>query len=231
METQLDKSDLPVIRLRSSGYFVAPFLLTLTAWFALGPRLSEVPSAPTPVFEEAALENGPRRQYVASEPPTVQLNEFERTCMECHKTFSNPDPRVTKLDQHRHIKLRHGINTHCYDCHDFEDRNRLALKDGQKVPFTRVVEVCAQCHGPVYRGWKEGLHGKRLGYWDESLGTREPIPCVGCHDPHWPSRPAMQGMKPLPGPHTLRMGEPAAHHTNGSDPLLRAIHGSGERHE
>ncbi|MCA8978012.1 MAG: hypothetical protein KDC98_25020 [Planctomycetes bacterium] len=215
-------------------YFVGVVLFALAAWFLFGSDLASIPDAATPKFNKARIVPGPLRQVIlTTDPPLLHINEFDRTCMECHRTFKNPDPRIVKLEQHSHVELQHGINTHCYHCHDFEDRNMLVLRNADTVPYTRVADLCAQCHTRIHADWLNGIHGKRLGYWDDGLGEQKPIVCTGCHDPHWPSRPAMQGMKPLAGPNTLRMGEHSPHSEHPgdaehieADPLQRAVHSS-----
>jgi Cytochrome c554 and c-prime len=231
LNSSTNEPDTQLISFGTGGVFIAPVFLLLAAWFLFGAERTEKPSATTPKFNKATLGTGPARRYVATDPPVVHIHEFDRTCNECHKTFYNPDPRVTKLEQHRHIKLQHGINTHCYDCHHRLDRNSLRLKDGDKLSFAKLVSLCAQCHTAIYRDWQSGLHGKRLGHWDPTKGERKALLCVGCHDPHWPSRPAMSGVRPLPGPNTLRMGKPSDDHsTESPDPLQRAVHKTNGTH-
>ncbi|MFO1077626.1 MAG: hypothetical protein U1E73_07855 [Planctomycetota bacterium] len=220
---------------RRFSFFVAPTFFGLAAWFLFGPDCAAIPAAATPALAPDSIVPGPLRQVVLkTDPPTLHLNGFDRTCMDCHRTFTNPDPRIVHLQQHWQIQLRHGINTHCYHCHDRDDRNLLTARDGEKIPFPRVDELCAQCHPGIHGDWLLGVHGKRLGYWDPKRGGQDRIVCTGCHDPHWPSRPAMAGTQPLSGPHTLRMGTPAAADANdggaAEDPLQRAILGTERGH-
>lgn len=220
---------------RRFSFFVAPTFLALAAWFVFGPELTSVPAAATPAFDRATLTVASLRKIGQdTDPPTIHLHGFDRTCMDCHRTFSNPDPRVIRLAQHSHIQLQHGINTHCYHCHDPQDRNLLRGRDNETLPFTQVDQLCSQCHGTIHREWLDGMHGKRLGHWDGARGPQTRIVCTGCHDPHWPSRPAMSGTAPLSGPHTLRMGAatPMDEHPDpaGEDPLLRALNGTRAGH-
>lgn len=66
--------------------------------------------------------------------------------------------------------------------------------------------VCAKCHGPVYRDWQNGSHGRINGYWDRSRGPQTRRRCIECHDPH---APPFAPLAPAPGPSTLRMGAPS----------------------
>ena len=60
--------------------------------------------------------------------------------------------------------------------------------------------LCGSCHGPTYRDWEAGVHGRTGGYWDRSLGPINRQICVDCHNPHHPKIPPR---KPAPGPHPL----------------------------
>jgi hypothetical protein len=114
----------------------------------------------------------------------IDCHTKEQVATEC-KTCHEEDPPP-----------RHGIVLHhaedqrgCLDCHDEENRDVLHLVNGTKVPFTESYRLCGQCHGPKFRDWKAGLHGKRTGRWD---GRRDYYLCVHCHrNPHAPRFPAM----------------------------------------
>ena len=60
-----------------------------------------------------------------------------------------------------------------------------------------VTLLCAKCHGPKYRDWKAGVHGRQNGYWDATKGPKEKLRCIQCHDPH---KPAFPPIKPLAPP-------------------------------
>ena len=218
-----------------AAFFVVPVFFGLAAWLFFGPDFVKIPTAATPKINPSRLVPGPLREVIlTTNPPKIHINGFDRSCMDCHRTFFNVDPRVTKLEQHKHVKLHHGINTHCYNCHDAKDRNLLVRRDGTKIPFTAVPELCSQCHVRIYGDWQQGLHGKRLGYWAQTMGPQKAIVCTGCHDPHWPSRPAMLGMRPLPAPNTLRMGHEGEEGKDlqhaERDPLQRATRNEKRRH-
>lgn len=118
-------------------------------------------------------------------------------CTNCHdnKTLKpNPKRRVL-TEMHTDIVLNHGPKTRwCLDCHDLNDRDKLHLVDGEKIDFTVSYRLCGQCHGAKYRDWREGVHGKRIGYWN---GQKEYFLCVNCHNPH---SPHFKPLKPLPPP-------------------------------
>lgn len=192
-----------------TGFLIGPFFLLTAAWFLWGPEVVEIPQARTEKVDPARLDLRPPRRNLG-DPPVIRINEFNRTCMDCHRMFLNKEP-MSKLEQHQNIKLRHGINTRCYNCHDLEDRDRLVLRDGTTIPYAEVVSLCAQCHVETDRDWQLGLHGRRIGFWDLSRGPYERFVCTQCHDPHRPRHPIMEGLQPLPSPNTLRMGTPGSH--------------------
>ena len=167
------------------------------------------------------------------DPPMILLNGFERTCMDCHRVFPPRDIAPEDLQQHRHIRLDHGINDACRNCHDVENRDRLVLRGGESIGYDDVERLCAKCHGPTYRDWEIGTHGRSNGYWDPSRGERRRLACTECHDPHVPRSPAMDPINPLPGPNTLRMHvlEPVEgeEHAGTYDPLRSAIERPYER--
>lgn len=213
-----------------TGWLIAPAFLLLAAWMYWGPDLLDLPESKPLHVDRAALSIEPRRQPL-TDPPTIVLNGFEQTCTSCHQLFppKEDDRAGRELLQHTHIRLDHGINDRCRNCHDRDDRSRLVLRSGETIPYARVVELCAKCHGPTYRDWMRGMHGRTDGYWDTSLGEARRLTCNSCHDPHDPRVPAMDPLRPLPGPRALRAEHrPAEAHTGDEerDPLRRVLHGA-----
>lgn len=193
---------------RVAGLLVGPAFLVLAAWFVFGSPSPHIPSAPTPAFDHAALKPVPRRTPL-SDPPIILIGGYKQRCNSCHMLFESSFDRTRPLAQHRDVRLQHGMNTECENCHAHDNRERLVLHDGTEVEFTKVALLCAQCHGPVYHDWTRGVHGKTLGYWNDKMGPRNRLTCTACHDPHHPAYPPYV---PLPGPHTLRMGHPPDTH-------------------
>jgi len=206
------------------GVVIAPTFLLLAAWFAWGPDLADIPEFTSVPIDRAELPTEPRLQPLG-DPPVVEINGFEQTCMNCHRLFPPREiPPGTRLMQHTHVVLEHGINDRCRNCHDVENRDMLRLQSGEKVPFSHVVELCSKCHGPTYRDWSRGMHGRTNGYWNAALGEVNRLGCTECHNPHTPTTPAMEPLRPLPAPNTLRAapsGEVTVHEEN--DPLRRAF--------
>ena len=113
--------------------------------------------------------------------------------------------------EHENIKLNHGNNRYCLNCHHEKNRKAFVDYDGSEIAEQDVVLLCAKCHGPKYRDWKAGVHGRQNGYWDESKGEQTRLRCIQCHDPH---EPVYQSMKPLP---PLTYPDRAPHSKHGSE--------------
>ncbi|MFG0257249.1 MAG: hypothetical protein ACF8GE_05040 [Phycisphaerales bacterium JB043] len=212
------------------GWLITPVFLLLALVFWLTSGTSQIPVAPTPTFDASQLDTSPRR-VALTDPPVVEIAGFEQRCNACHKIFESTWDGSRPLLQHTHVELHHGINDSCFNCHDVEDRERLVLHDGSTVGYSQVENLCAQCHGPVFRDWQRGAHGKTLGSWNITSADARRLTCSECHDPH---SPAYELYEPLPGPNTLRMGEqqPKSHHDEPTNNPLRrhqnsSSHGEG----
>ena len=206
------------------GILIGPAFFLLAAFLYWGPDLADLPEFTATPIDTADLSTAPRRAPLG-DPPQVMLGGFEQTCMSCHRMFPPRDiPPGTRLLQHTHVELQHGINDRCRNCHDVEDRNRLRLQGGKTLPYAEVVTLCSECHGPTYKDWVRGMHGRTNGYWNASLGEVKRMGCTYCHDPHKPSAPAMDPLRPMPGPHTLRTVIPPERVEHAEDdPLRRAL--------
>ncbi len=80
--------------------------------------------------------------------------------------------------------LQHGRGAiWCLDCHSRTNRNRLIDHRGNEISFNQPMKLCGKCHGPVYRDWRDGIHGKRIGMWTKG-GKKRWWVCTECHDPH-----------------------------------------------
>ncbi len=126
-------------------------------------------------------------------------------CSECHNDLENdPDKKdpVGKGKFHKQVVLAHGGNNRCFNCHhpDNKQRDDFVAYDGSVIPAKDVELLCAKCHGPHYRDWKAGSHGRRDGYWDTRRGERHTLACTSCHHSH---SPAFKPIASAPGPHTL----------------------------
>jgi len=184
---------------------------------------SDIPLAPSRTFDKSTLIVGPRR-VAMQDPPTVQIEGRPQSCNGCHQIFTSSHPGGAALNFHQDLVLHHGLNNRCVNCHDTADRQKLTLRDGATVTVAETPQLCAQCHGTVYRDWQRGTHGKTLGSWVTESQAQRRLSCNECHDPHSPKYPSYV---PLPGPNTLRMGDQSApvhpEHSGKQNPLQRGF--------
>lgn len=114
------------------------------------------------------LTPGPRRAAM-TDPAAITIDGASQSCQGCHQIFAStiqaPGSDGPLRSFHAEIQLNHGLNDRCTNCHDSADRQSLALRDGTRIPFAATPQLCAQCHGTVYRDWQRGTHGKTLGSW------------------------------------------------------------------
>ena len=118
-------------------------------------------------------------------------------CMDCHKLLQAKWHYDRPMAEHEKVKLDHGNNRFCLNCHHPTNRNAFVDYDGSEIREEDVVQLCAKCHGPTYRDWKAGVHGRKNGYWDSSKGDQTRLRCIQCHDPH---QPAFKAVTPLTAP-------------------------------
>jgi len=130
-------------------------------------------------------------------------------CYACHE--KNKPPKL-KLDaegnvivpkEHDDIVMAHGRhhrNNNCFNCHDETNLELLQTRDGRHLKIVESPALCGSCHGPTYRDWEAGVHGRTSGYWQRNLGSIDRKVCTSCHNPHSPAFPSRA---PAPGPHLL----------------------------
>lgn len=156
-----------------------------------------------------------RRSYADLIAAKEDLSDFD--CYACHEKGKSPplryDTNQTLIvpKEHPDIVMHHGSherNNNCYNCHNESNLELFQTKDKRELKLSDSTPLCGSCHGPTYRDWEAGVHGRTSGYWDRS-GEIDRKRCVNCHNPHSPKFP---GRKPAPGPHPLRGGEPEAAH-------------------
>jgi len=111
-------------------------------------------------------------------------------CFLCHAFWVRqpPDPTVRQPRfAHVAIRLDHGSNDRCYNCHLINDRNKFVRNDGSGIMPETPEQVCRRCHGLIYNDWKNGTHGVRRGKWlVQGRFDQEIFTCTNCHDPHSP---------------------------------------------
>jgi hypothetical protein len=158
------------------------------------------------VTRPAALQpviGDPNDSYLDRTPPRqtkgldlVKMG-WSYNCMQCHKLLPAKWHHDRPMVEHENIHLDHGANRFCLNCHHATNRNAFADYDGSEIAEQDVVQLCAKCHGPIYRDWKAGVHGRRNGFWSKEKGVQTQLRCIQCHDPHQPKFQAMKPMAPL----------------------------------
>lgn len=149
-----------------------------------------------------------RQSYADLVRAKEDLSDFD--CYACHERGKPPPLRFDANQnliipkEHSDIVMGHGShgrNNNCFNCHNENNLEQLQTRDGRPLKFSDSPQLCGSCHGPTYRDWEAGVHGRISGYWDLKLGAGDRKQCVNCHNPHSPRFP---GRKPAPGPYPLR---------------------------
>lgn len=198
---------------KRQGYWWLPLAFVSFAAVAMWlPRPVASLARQATVTSEWATDITPVRQ--PSRQPAYRVAVFQYRCSDCHRIIPSPYETDRTLTQHKEVVLEHGINTRCFNCHHRTDRDAFVDDFGQRIPWDQPQLLCAKCHGPVYRDWQHGSHGRLNGYWDQTRGAQERRKCIECHDPHIPPFPPM---KPAPGPEVV--GEwPSKSTEHGQEP-------------
>ncbi len=184
------------------NYWVPATLLVCGVVLAIHPLPFRSPVDEAVQVPAWATDTTPVRQPKLQ--PSYRVAVYTYRCSDCHSIIApiaSTDYRTAL--QHTEIMLQHGINTRCLNCHHATNRDAFAGDGDAEIPWDQPQLLCAKCHGPVYRDWQHGAHGRTNGYWSTSLGAQTRRRCIECHDPHQPPFPHM---RPAPAPHTLRMG-------------------------
>lgn len=162
-----------------------------------------------PLVAPEFLEKTPwRLGYADLVAAKEDLSDFD--CYACHEKAKPPpiqfdaNHRIIIPKEHKNIVMGHGShdrNNLCYNCHNEANLVTLQVRDGRALPFDQSPPLCGSCHGPSFRDWEAGAHGRTNGHWDVTKGPTQRLACVNCHDPHSPRIPTRA---PAPGPRTLR---------------------------
>jgi len=192
------------------GLVIAVGLLA-AGWVALGGNRGHETTEPTPPATQPASPPLAASGFTTIRKPTgapaiksgirdEKGREVVIACAVCHTTKpANLDAKLgTPLTAfHQGLIGKHG-SLSCVSCHNpAEGYGSLRLADGKLVPYTEVMTLCAQCHGPQFRDYQHGAHGGMNGFWDLNKGGRVRNNCVDCHDAHAPKYPTVA---PAPGP-------------------------------
>lgn len=220
MDRIMRKSAASPITSAAGGALLAAGFAVLAAFMLIRQNAEPIPYTIPQQVDRASLIPGPRRGAM-TDPASIRIGTSQQSCNGCHQIFAQTTPADEPRDYHAQIRLNHGLNNRCGNCHDQQDAQKLVLHDRSTIGFSQAPFMCAQCHGTVYRDWQRGTHGKTLGSWIQGSSLQRRLGCNECHDPHSPRYTPMQ---PLPGPDTLRMGDQHEHsHPAGgrTSPLQR----------
>jgi len=167
-------------------------------------RSHPIPRVDTNFLDTATV----RRSYSDLVRAKEDLSDFD--CYTCHEKGKAPilrfdtNQNLIVPKEHADIVMGHGShgrNNNCFNCHNETNLEQLQTRDGRQLKFSDSTQLCGSCHGPTYRDWEAGAHGRTSGYWNRSLGAITRKDCVNCHNPHSPRFP---GRRPAPGPNPLR---------------------------
>jgi hypothetical protein len=207
---------------RTSAVFTALALafLALLAAFCFDvwgriPKLETIPLVSTNFLDTATV----RQSYADLIKAGADLSDFD--CYVCHEKGKPPPLRFDTNQnliipkEHSDVVMHHGTherNNNCFNCHNESNLELLQTRDKRELKLSDSAPLCGSCHGPTYRDWEAGVHGRTSGYWNHSLGAYDRKLCVNCHNPHSPKFP---GRQPAPGPHPLREAPQVATHSEG----------------
>jgi len=84
-------------------------------------------------------------------PDLVKMG-WSYNCMECHQLLPARWHYDRPMAEHQDIRLQHGENRFCLNCHHPANRNAFVDYDGSEIAEKDVVLLCAKCHGPSGEG-------------------------------------------------------------------------------
>ena len=204
-----DKSKTPAVLFALAVVFCAlAMVFGLRVWGK--PRVRPPNALVDPQFISTATI---RTSYVQLIRMKADLSDFD--CYACHEKNKPPilrfdtNQNLVVPQEHSDVVMahgRHGRNNNCFNCHNERNLLLLQTRDGRELKLEECPPLCGSCHGPTYRDWEAGAHGRTSGFWDRSAGEFKRAICVDCHNPHNPKIPSR---KPAPGPNPLRpAGQP-----------------------
>ena len=176
-----------------------------------------------PPVDAKFLESTPWRQtYADLKKAKEDLSDYD--CYACHEKNKPPpirfdaNQKIIVPKEHADIEMGHGShdrNNLCYNCHNEQNLLTYQVRDGRELKFDNIPPLCGSCHGPTFRDWEAGAHGRTSGFWDRTKGEITRLSCANCHNPHAPKIPTRP---PAPGPHSLHETSAAAppHQTKSS---------------
>jgi mono/diheme cytochrome c family protein len=149
--------------------FAALALAFLSDWGQTRPARPALALVDTNFLDTATT----RRSYADLVRAGADLSDFD--CYVCHEKNKPPPLRldtnqnIIVATEHSDIVMghgRHGRNNNCFNCHNETNLTLLQPRDGRELTFADSTQLCGSCHGPTYRDWLAGAHGRISGYWD-----------------------------------------------------------------
>lgn len=221
-----------VLSLLAVSFFLLAVAFGLNLWGHL-PRATPIPLVDVRFTQPTTI----RTSYLAMIEMKEDLSDFD--CYACHEKGKPPPLRFDAEHnliipaEHSNIVMghgRHNRNNLCFNCHDEHNLELLQTRDGRELKLAESTPLCGSCHGPTYRDWEAGAHGRTGGHWSAGLGELHRQICVDCHNPHSPKIPPRE---PAPGPHPLR-GDVRTHLINAMGGARRSVRaanpaGGGQR--
>ncbi|WP_018969497.1 cytochrome c3 family protein [Rubritalea marina] len=159
---------------------------------------SDSPWDPNAPKHPVTINSTPSLPFVDSGRKDQAGNPIGVRCNTCH---SSKEPNLTLNNGallhefHQGLHYAHG-GMNCVSCHNPDDYESLRLANGESIPFSETIQLCAQCHGTQYRSYRDGSHGGMTGYWDLSKGPRQRNTCTDCHSAHAPAYPKVMPVFP-----------------------------------
>jgi hypothetical protein len=139
-------------------------------------------------------------------------------CSTCHATRTadlSAASAADLTDFHQGLEYRHG-GLSCLSCHNAANYDALRRADGTALAYPDTMQLCAQCHGPQSRDYRDGSHGGMTGHWDLPSGPRERNTCTDCHDAHAPAYRRVQPVFPPQDRGARQQRERTAAHTSAA---------------
>jgi len=127
-------------------------------------------------------------------------------CTTCHDGFEGDHTEEALKGEHKDLAFNHGMNLRCLNCHNPKNSMAYVAYDGSEIPADQPTRLCAKCHGPLYREWQAGVHGRINGAWSPDFGEQTKLECIQCHNPH---HPKFEPMVPYPPPVLTRFDLPS----------------------
>ena len=158
---------------------LAVVFLFLSLAFARHRRLEMPPRAGLPLVDPTLITPTTiRTSYLQLIQMKADLSDFD--CYGCHEKGKPPPLRFDTNQnliipqEHSDVVMAHGRhnrNNNCFNCHDELNLEQFQTRDGRTLKFAESTYLCGSCHGPTFRDWEGGAHGRTGGKWVKASET------------------------------------------------------------